>query len=329
MDLREKGRGRGRGRALAGLVGVVVLTGASCSEGGADQGAADGAGGLDRIPAAERVAPEFDADSAFALLERQVAFGPRVPGSAGHAAQLEWMTSYLRERADTVILQPFEHTGPEGETLPLTNVFARFRMDLGDRVLLVAHWDTRPTADYETDPELQARPIPGANDGASGVAVLLQLADVLSSHSPPIGVDLLLADGEDYATSHMYLGATWFAEHKPRGYEPLYGVVVDMVADEMPRYPQEGYSRQYAPEVLERVWRMAERLGYQAHFPRSPGIAISDDHVPLNEAGIRTIDIIDFDYPYWHTLADDLSHVSPEGLGVVGTVLAELIYRGG
>lgn len=320
-------------RRAWGVVGLVVVMGASCAGGGADQGEGEGDGGPDRIPAAERAAPSFEADSAFALLERQVAFGPRVPGMAGHAAQLEWMTSYLRERADTVILQAFEHTGPEGEEMALTNVFARFRPDVRDRVLLVAHWDTRPTADYETDPELRARPIPGANDGASGVAVLLQLADVLSSHSPPIGVDLLLADGEDYATDHMYLGATWFAEHMPRGYEPLYGVVVDMVADRTPRYLQEAYSRQYAPEVVERVWRMAERLGYGAYFPRSPGMAIQDDHVPLNDAGIRTIDIIDFDYgpgnAYWHTQADDLSNVSPEGLGAVGTVLAELIYRGG
>ena len=243
------------------------------------------------------------------------------------------MTSYLGDRADTVVLQEFEHTGPEGERLELTNVFARFRTDLPDRVLLVAHWDTRPTADAEGDPEDRARPIPGANDGASGVAVLLELADVLSRHSPPLGVDLRLVDGEDYATDHMYLGAIHFAEHKPLGYEPLYGVLVDMVADRTPVYPQEGYSRQYAPEVVERVWRMAERLGYARYFPRSPGIAVSDDHVPLNEAGIRTIDIIDFDYgpgnAYWHTLDDDLENVSPEGLGVVGTVLAELIYRGG
>ncbi len=317
------------------LLVTTLLALSACAQGDAGQ-AGEGAGagaGSDRIAAEERVAPRFDADSAFALLERQVAFGPRVPGTEGHRAQLEWMTSYLRARADTVRIQPFEHVGPRGETLELTNIFAQFRPESRDRVLLVAHWDTRPTADQESDDALRSRPIAGANDGASGVAVLLQLADVLSSHSPPIGVDLLLVDGEDYAPDHMYLGAKHFAARKPPGYEPLYGVLVDMVADRSPRYPQEGQSRRLAPEVVERVWRMAERLGYDREFPRSPGIAITDDHIPLNDAGIRTIDIIDFEYgpgnQYWHTHADSLDQVAPEGLEAVGTVLAELLYRGG
>ena len=318
---------RGYRMGAVALAALGMMAG-GCADGGADQGAAG-----ERIGADEREAPPFDADSAFALLTRQVAFGPRVPGTEGHAAQLEWMTSYLEARADTVLLQSFEHTGPEGEVLPLTNVFARFRPGAPDRVLLLAHWDTRPTADHESDPELQARPIPGANDGASGVAVLLQLADVLSSHSPPIGVDILLTDGEDYAPDHMYLGAKHFAANHPAGYSPLYGILLDMVADLDPRYPQEGYSLQYAPEVVARVWRMAERLGYGHLFPRERGIAVSDDHIPLNEAGIRTINIIDFDYgpgnAYWHTLDDDLENVGPRGLGVVGEVVAELVYRGG
>jgi hypothetical protein len=288
----------------------------------------------DREPERHRVPiPRFDADAAYALLERQVAFGPRVPGTEGHAAQLAWMTSYLRARADTVRLQPFRHEIPGGPTLELTNVFAQFRPRVRDRVLLVAHWDTRPTADMEPDPALRDRPIPGANDGASGTAVLLQLGDVLSRHSAPIGVDLLLVDGEDYAPNHMYLGAAHFAARVPPGYEPLYGVVVDMVADEEPRYLQEGYSRQYAPEVVDRVWRTAERLGYGEYFPPVPGRPIGDDHLPLNRAGIRTIDIIDFDYgpgnAYWHTLEDDLEHVTPEGLGVVGEVLVAVVWDGG
>ena len=313
-----------------GVVATLLLAGllAGCAEGGAENGAFGG-----RIEAGERQAPAFNADSAFALLERQVAFGPRVPGTPGHAAQLEWMTSYLRDRADTVILQEFRHTGPAGETLELTNVFARFRPEATGRVLLLAHWDTRPTADYETDPELQDRPIDGANDGASGTAVLLELADVLSRHSPPIGVDILLTDGEDYAPDHMYLGAEHFAANLPGGYEPYYGILLDMVADRDPRYRKEGYSLRYAPEVVARAWRMAERLGYSHYFVDEQGIAISDDHVPLNEAGIHTINIIDFDYgpgnAYWHTQGDTLENVAPDGLGVVGEVVAELVYRGG
>ncbi|MDX1674850.1 MAG: M28 family peptidase, partial [Longimicrobiales bacterium] len=202
------------------VVSLVALYAVACVDGGAEERR----GGGERVEAVEREAPPFDADSAFALLARQVAFGPRVPGTEGHAAQLEWMTSYLEARADTLILQPFRHTGPEGEVLDMTNLFARFRPGERDRVLLLAHWDTRPTADHETDPELQDRPIPGANDGASGTAVLLQLADVLSRHSPPIGVDILLTDGEDYAPDHMYLGAKHFAANHPPGYSPLYGI---------------------------------------------------------------------------------------------------------
>ena len=327
---RRRRAGRGAGVVSTALVTAALLPLVACAD-----GAEQRAGGVPDTarPAFEREAPPFDADSAFALLTRQVAFGPRVPGTEGHAAQLAWMTSYLEARADTVVLQRFEHTYPGDDRVTLTNVFARFRPDARDRILLVAHWDTRPTADYETDPERRDRPIPGANDGASGTAVLLQLADVLSSHSPPIGVDLLLTDGEDYAPDHMYLGAEHFAANLPAGYSPLYGILLDMVADRDPRYPKEGYSVERAPEVVARVWRMAERLGYRHYFPDERGIAVSDDHLALNRAGIPTANIIDFDYgpgnAYWHTLDDSLENVSPTGLGVVGDVVLELLYRGG
>ncbi|MBI4410271.1 MAG: M28 family peptidase [Gemmatimonadetes bacterium] len=283
--------------------------------------------------AAAAVAPPFDAQRAYELLAQQVGFGPRAPGSPGHARQLEWMLQHLRARADTVEVQAFRHATSRGDTLRLSNVFARFRPEIADRILLVAHWDTRPTADQESDPARQQQPILGANDGASGVAVLLELAHVLSDHSPPIGVDLLFADGEDYAPGEMFLGSEYFAANLPAGYRPLYAIVVDMVADQDPRYPVEGYSQQYAPEVVERVWRLAQELGQGAYFPRAAGGAIDDDHMSLNRAGIHAIDIIDFEYGpahrYWHTLDDNLTHTAPAGLGVVGTVLAELIYRGG
>ncbi len=314
-------------QALA--LAALALAG-GCSDG---RGAEQDVGSSERITTEKRVAPAFDRDSAMTLLRRQVEFGPRVPGTEGHERQLAWMEAFLRERADTVVAQAFTHAGPSGETLHLTNVFARFRPDEPTRVLLLTHWDTRPTADNAEDPADRDRPIPGANDGASGTAVLMELANVLSSHSPPIGVDLLFVDGEDYAPDYMYLGAEYFAAHLAPGYEPLYGVLVDMVGDQNPLYPPEQYSQQYAPEVVDRVWRMAERLGFGAYFPGTPGMAIGDDHLKLIEAGIHTIDIIDFEYGpgnvYWHTLQDDLDHVAPTGLGVVGTTLAELIYRGG
>jgi Zn-dependent M28 family amino/carboxypeptidase len=245
------------------------------------------------------------------------------------------MEEYLRARADTLVVQPFTHRTTTGQTLELTNLFARFRPDAGDRLLFLTHWDTRPTADQDPDPVLRNQPIAGANDGASGTAVLLELANVLSRHSPPIGVDLLFVDGEDYGPTgaDMYLGAKYFAANLPPGYRPLYGVLIDMVGDRDPVFPIEAYSQQYAPEVVQRVWRVAEELGYGRIFRRTPGLAIEDDHIPLNRAGIRTIDIIDFDYgtgnSYWHTHQDSLQNTGPQGLEAVGTVLTTLVYRGG
>ncbi|HEX2168148.1 MAG TPA: M28 family peptidase [Longimicrobiales bacterium] len=275
------------------------------------------------------VVPPFSGANAHALLRRQVEFGPRVAGKVGHANQLAWMVRHLRDRADTVVLQPFDHTDADGRELRMSNVFARFNTSARDRILLIAHWDTRPTADM--DDERPKDPIAGANDGASGTAVLLELASVLSSHSPPIGVDILLVDGEDYGPgeSHMYLGAKHFAANQPPNFSPLYGILVDMVGDRDPRYPIEGNSFEMAPEVVDRVWSVAEQIGLGSMFTRVNGGRITDDHIPLNKAGIRTIDIIDFDYEHWHTHGDVVENTSPVGLEAVGRVLTALIYNGG
>ena len=276
------------------------------------------------------VAPPFNADTAFAYLRKQVEFGPRVAGTPGHRAQLDWMKSFLGQRADVVEVQDFQHQHTRShKALAMTNLFARFNPDARDRILLIAHWDTRPTADQDSE-ENSERPIPGANDGASGVALLLEIANVLKRQKPGIGVDLLFVDGEDYGpdSDNMYLGATHFAAKYPN-YRPLYGILVDMIADQNPVFPIEGNSQDSAPEVIERVWKTAEQLGLSSAFPRRSGGYITDDHIPLNKAGIRTIDIIDFDYPHWHKMSDDLSAVSPRGLELVGKVLLQLIYSGG
>jgi glutaminyl-peptide cyclotransferase len=309
---------RARGRFVACIMIGTALT--ACSNGGATQLAGD---------------PVFSAAHAFELLATQVAFGPRVPNTDAHRRQLVWMSDYLRQRADTVLLQPFTHATNAGEILELTNVFARFAPDSANRILLLAHWDTRPTADSEPDPALRRQPIPGANDGASGVAVLLELADVLHRHPPPIGVDLLFTDGEDYGptSDDMLLGAKHFADNLPAGYRPLYGILLDMVADRDFEFRIEEYSRRYAPEIVERVWRTAESLGYGHVFTRRSWGFINDDHVPLNEVGIRTVNIIDFEYgpgnSFWHTRQDRVENVGPEGMGVVGRVVVRLVYRGG
>ncbi|HEX6925093.1 MAG TPA: M28 family peptidase [Longimicrobiaceae bacterium] len=279
--------------------------------------------------------PSFPGDLAHQLLVEQVGFGPRIPGQPGHEQQLAWMKEWLAARADTLIEQPFVYTTTGGEILSLTNLFARFNPQARDRVLLVAHWDTRPLADRGRTPEERQQPVPGANDGASGTAVLMVLAELFNQQAPPLGVDLLLVDGEDYGpqTSDMFLGARHFAENQPAGYPPLYGILLDMVGDADLRVAREGYSQERAPEVLTRVWEVAHELGYGGIFVEQPGGYVSDDHLPLNEAGIRTIDIIDFEYgpdnAYWHTPQDIPENTSAESLEVVGEVIAELVYRGG
>ncbi len=309
--------------AILYLLFPLVLLSSGCSNGGSD------AAGAPRIPAVDR--PGFQGDSAYALLEEQVAFGPRVPGTEGHAAQLEWMREYLAARADTLVVQEFTHTVSSGDTLQLTNLMARFNPEAGARVLLLAHWDTRPQADQADSEAERAMPVPGANDGASGTAVLMQLAEMFTKQDPPIGVDLLFVDGEDYGpgTEDMLLGARYFAENLPAGYRPLYGVLLDMVGDPELRFPVEGYSDRYAPEVVQRVWSVARDLGYGDVFVPTVGMAITDDHLPLNEAGIHTANVIDFEYPYWHTPEDVPAHTSARSLDIVGEVMAELIYRGG
>ena len=293
-------------------------------------GCADDGGATPRVDR-----PPFPGDQAYALLREQVGFGPRVPGQPGHAQQLAWMKEWLSERADTVIEQSFPQQTTRGETLQLSNLFARFNPREQQRVLLVAHWDTRPRADQSRNPGDRDQPVPGANDGASGTAVLLVLAELFRQQPPPIGVDLLFVDGEDYGpeTTDMFFGARYFGANQPPGYPPLYGVLVDMIGDTDLRLPREGYSQERAPEVVDRVWRVARELGYAGIFVDSPGGYVTDDHVALNDAGIRTIDIIDFNYGpgngYWHTLQDVPANTSAESLDVVGEVLAELIYRGG
>lgn len=323
--------------AAAALLSTLLLAGC----GGDDTARADDPQrprGVEASDAPRRMegvtVPDFDGGRAFSLIESQVAFGPRVAGTPGHGEQLEWMTASLRRYADTVIVQPFTHTTAAGTRLAMSNLFARFRPDASERVLLVAHWDTRSIADMEPDPARRDEPILGANDGASGTALLLHLAELLAASPPPVGVDILLVDGEDYAPNEMYLGASHFAANLPvPGYRPRYGVLVDMIADADPVYPVEAYSAEYAPDVVRRVYALAHELGYGAQFPLVQGPAITDDHIPLNRAGIPTIDIIDFDFGpgnrIWHTHADDMSAVSVRGLEAVGTVLTELIYRGG
>lgn len=280
----------------------------------------------------------FDGGLAQRLVERQVAFGPRVPGTDAHAQALDWMAEWLRARADSVALQPFQHVTQDGDTLALTNVWASFEPQASSRILLTAHWDSRPVAERNPDPASRVRPVPGANDGASGVAVLLALADELARTPPQVGVDILLTDGEDWGhdpttyeteIDEMLLGSRHFASTHGATYRPLFGILLDMVGERGARFPMERNSLALAPEVVRRVWEVADDLGYDDMFPEEPGRAVNDDHVVLSQAGIRTIDIIDFDYPAWHTTEDTPDKTDAATLGAVGDVVLEVIRRQG
>ncbi len=277
--------------------------------------------------------PAFQAQRAFADLEAQVAFGPRIPGTEAHAQELEWLVTQLRELADTVFLDPFDHVTKEGDSLSLTNVFARFGTQTTRRLLLLTHWDTRPKADRSENAADRDKPVPGANDGASGTAILLELARLFAEQAPPGGVDLLFSDGEDYgpSTDDMFLGARHYVSTRAREDPPLFAVLLDMVGDADPLFPVEAYSVENARQVVERVWSVARDLGYGRYFPLDRTVRVVDDHIELNDAGIPTIDIIDFDYGpgngLWHTPNDVVANTSAETLRMVGDVVAEVVYR--
>jgi hypothetical protein len=274
---------------------------------------------------------EFDGQAAFEYLKTQVGFGPRVPGLPGHARQAAWLDSLLRARADTLIVQRWRHGTAKGDSLELVNFVARFNPAARTRVLYLAHWDTRPISDNPKFPTPKNIPVPGANDGASGVAVLLGVADALKKSPPAVGVDLLFDDGEDYGdfnakgANDVLIGARYYAQHQPLGPQPIFAVLWDLVADKNLNIKKEGNSLTGAPEVVERVWSTARRLGYQQHFLDETGVTLIDDHMQLQNVGIKAIDVVDFDYPAWHTPDDGLDQVSAASVQIVGDVALAVI----
>jgi peptidase M28-like protein len=276
-------------------------------------------------------AREFNGQAAFGYVQQQMSYGPRIPGTPAHRAAGDWLLTQLRSRADTLVVQEIRHVTKSGQTLQLRNFFARFQPAATERVLFLAHWDTRPHADQSQNLGQQRLPVPGANDGASGVAVLLGVADALKQRAPAMGVDLLFVDGEDYGnfadSTDVLIGSRWFAGHQPPGYQPLFAVLFDMVGDKDLQIYQEGNSLAFAPEVVQRVWRTAADLGYERTFVPAARHTLTDDHVSLQRAGIHAIDVVDFDYPFWHTTEDTLDKVSAASLQVVGDVAVALVRQ--
>lgn len=283
--------------------------------------------------------PYFSGPEAFELLLEQVEFGPRYPGSAGHRKMTGFLADFLRQRADELIVHNTQVIEPAtGRPIPATNYLARFNGTVNERIMLMAHYDTRQIADEDPDPTKRNEPVPGANDGASGVAILLQIATILVNQKPEVGVDLLFVDAEDMGRPGMAdsygLGSQAFVKEindVMEGRLPRYVVLLDMVGDSLLTLPMEQYSWNYARDVTLAVWNIGEELGY-AQFVRKLGGAVFDDHVPFLRAGIPAVDLIDMDYPsttenYWHTTMDTPDKCSAESLEAVGTVITTLIFR--
>ncbi len=267
-------------------------------------------------------------------------FGARVPGSDAHAACLAFYEAFFDSLGIGVERQDFTLPGYDDASLALTNLIARVNPAAERRVLLAAHWDSRPWADEEKDPDRARKPVLGANDGASGVAVLLHLAEVLAAHPCPVGVDIVLFDGEDYGRdgdeSMFLLGSRYFAATQGDRPAPVFGILLDLVGDRDARFPQEQFSRMYAGDILDMVWKAAADLGL-TRFSSVAHSPILDDHVPLNTvAGIKTINIIDAALvghdtssprrQYWHTLQDVPAQCAPEPLQDVGTLLIYILF---
>ncbi|MDQ2986472.1 MAG: M28 family peptidase [Armatimonadota bacterium] len=270
-----------------------------------------------------------DGAKAFELLKAQVAFGPRYPGSEGHRKCLEWIVAESKKYTDKVVKQEFSHKwSANGFDVKMTNVIATMDFGAKKTVLLLAHWDTRPTADQEWESRDAQKPVLGANDGASGVAVLLDLMRAFKETPPPVNVIFLFTDGEDLGPGldEMFLGAAHYAKNLPTP-KPNYGILLDMIGDNDLRIPVEPNSLDAAPDLVKRFYANAKAIGLGATFPTEQQGSIYDDHLPLIAAGVPTMDLIDFSYPHWHTLADTVDKCSAESLGKVGKAVESFLRK--
>ncbi len=292
------------------------------------------------------VGPAFVADSAMAYCKAQCDFGPRTMNSKAHDLCEEWIVNKFKGFGLEVETQKADLTGWDGTKLHSTNIIAHFNPQAQRRILICAHWDSRPWADNDPDSTNWHKPVLAANDGASGVGVMLELARILQNDTTlAIGVDLVCFDAEDYGTpqwaekgedseSTWALGAQYWAENLPENYEPQFGILLDMVGGQGAKFYQELYSLRYAASIVDKVWSAARHAGYGSLFTNEAGKGITDDHIPVNEAGIPTVDVIpcypDCDQsvfgPTWHTVNDDMEHLDINTLKAVGQMLIQVIY---
>jgi glutaminyl-peptide cyclotransferase len=296
-------------------------------------------------PVADVKVPDFSGDSAYAYVDRQVLFGPRVPNTTQHDDCGRWLEAKFREFADQVVVQKAKVTAFDNKALNCSNIIASFNPTNPNRIVLCAHWDTRPWADQDADPANHTKPILGANDAASGAGVLMEVARILKENKVNVGVDLILFDIEDYGqpqdskfppmeNSYGLGSQYWSKNPHVAGYQAKYGILLDMVGGKNSQFPMEGNSMQYAPELVKKVWTLAQNKGY-SQFHMVPAQPIQDDHYYMNlYSGVPTIDIVHLDptseklfHPVWHTMQDNMDNIDRNTLKAVGQTLLEVIYR--
>lgn len=290
-------------------------------------------------------APAFNADSAYSYIDAQVGFGPRVPNSAAHKACGDYLAAQLRRFGAEVYEQNAELIAYDGTILKGRNIVGAYKPETRKRVLLCAHWDSRPYADQDEE-KYHRTPIDGANDGASGVGVLLEIARQIQMKAPEIGIDIAFFDAEDYGIPEFYKGMykqdTWCLGSQYWGriphvsdYKARFGILLDMVGGKDATFFYEGYSARTAHNAMKKIWNMAERLGYGRYFVKEEGGEVTDDHVYVNRyRQIPCVDIIHYDMngstgfnPTWHTVDDTMEHIDKATLQAVGQTVMGVIYN--
>jgi len=290
--------------------------------------------------------PNFSSDSAYQFVQQQVAFGPRIPNTSAQIACANYLSATLKRFGAEVIEQKTEVKAFDGTLLRCINIIGSYNPKAETRILLFSHWDSRPWADNDPKPSNHNKPVIGANDGASGVGVLLEMARQFGLQQPAVGVDIIFFDAEDYGASgngggeaaenSWCLGTQYWANHPHvAGYSAKYGILLDMVGAPLATFPREQISEYYAANIVEKVWSQAKSLGFSQYFVDQKGGAITDDHLYVNKiAGIPSIDIIQYDTnsntgfaSYWHTVDDTMENIDKNTLQAVGITLMHVVYN--
>jgi glutaminyl-peptide cyclotransferase len=346
-----------KGKQIGAIVLIAIFLGSTVYIGCSDDKKQQGQQPKNQTSRKEVIAPQFSADSAYAMVSQQVAFGPRVPGTAAHSACGDWMVSKLTACGASITEQKTSLKTFDGSVIPVRNIIASFAPEKPNRIMLCAHWDSRPYSDKDKDSNLWKKPIDGANDGASGVAALLEIARNLKQSPIEVGIDLVFFDAEDLGTAEFAEGSKevlnegfttswclgsqyWAKEKHVKNYNARFGILLDMVGAENATFNKEKYSSQFASDVVNLVWGTASKLGYASIFTPDEIEGVVDDHVFVNKGGIRCIDIIDTKPQvmamglggyvfgaYHHTHNDNLSIIDKNTLATVGQTLMQVIYN--